>query len=160
MAKSNLIPPSIAEFYGNKLRVRVCGLCWRGDALLMVNHRRITPGNFWAPPGGGLELQESAATRLRKEFMEETGLEIAVGEFRFACELLQPPFHAVELFFEVSETGGHLLKGEDPELAIIDEVAFMSASRIAEMSRAELHGIFRHIQSADDLRTLTGFFTI
>ena len=160
MAKSNLISPSIAEFYGNKLRVRVCGLCWRGDALLMVNHRGLTSGNFWAPPGGGVEVHESAATRLEKEFQEETGLEIAVGEFRFACELLQHPYHAIELFFEVSETGGGLTKGEDPELAIIDDVAFIPESQIAGMPPGELHGIFRHIQSAGDLRTLTGFFTI
>ncbi len=160
MAKSNPISPAIAEYYGNKVRTRVCGLCWRNDALLMVNHRGITAGNFWAPPGGGVQFQEGAVTRLKTEFKEETGLDVSVGRFLFACELISHPFHAIELFFEVFETGGELVKGDDPELPIITDVAFMSASQMSAMPLEELHGIFRQIRSAEDLRTLTGFFTI
>lgn len=150
----------IEQLYGKRVRVRVCGLCWRDDRLLLVNHHGLTGGDFWAPPGGGIEFQESAHDRLRQEFIEETGLQIAVGEFRFACEFIHDPLHAMELFFDVSVEGGKLMKGDDPELSIIRDVRFLSAEEIAALPDANLHGIFRALRSAEDLRTLTGFFTI
>ena len=75
--------PEITKIYGNKIRVRACGLCWQNGQLLMVNHKGITQTNFWAPPGGGLEFGESIEQRLKKEFSEETGLEISKGRFLF-----------------------------------------------------------------------------
>lgn len=150
----------IAEVYGNRLRVRVCGLCWDSDRLLMVNHAGITAGDFWAPPGGGLEVGETVHDCLRKEFMEETGLAVAPGPFRFACEFMNPPLHAIELFFEVTRTGGILTKGDDPEVPIIKEVRFMTPGEIAALPATSLHGIFRQAPRPGDLRTLDGFFRI
>ena len=150
----------INDVYGNRVRVRVCGLCWRGDNLLMVNHRGISAGDFWAPPGGGLEFGESAEERLRVEFREETGLIIDPAAFRFACEYVQKPLHAIELFFEVAETGGILEKGYDPELSIIEAVQFMSPDEISNIQSEHRHGIFRRVQSPVELKTLTGFFRI
>lgn len=152
--------PAIEQLYGQRVRVRVCGLCWQDDKLLMVNHRGLTRGDFWAPPGGGIEFQEPAGERLRKEFLEETGLHIAVRKFLFACEFIHDPLHAIELFFEVTVEGGQLTKGNDPELAIIEDVRFMSDEELAAIPDANLHGILRQIHSTGDLRMLTGFFRI
>lgn len=150
----------IATLYGNKVRVRVCGLCWQGDNLLMVNHQGLTQGDFWAPPGGGLAFGESAQDCLEREFVEETGLSIARGRFLFACEFRKKPLHAIELFFDVPLQGGTLLKGDDPELPIIKEVRFMSPEEIASLPSSSLHGIFSLVSTARDLKTLTGFLTI
>src|SRR5688572_12398154 len=97
---------SIHSLYGEKIRVRVCGLCWQDGRLLMVKHNGLAEGGFWAPPGGGLEFGENLHVRLEKEFIEETGLQISVGEFQFGCEFIQTPLHAIELFFQVSVNGG------------------------------------------------------
>lgn len=150
----------IATVYGNKVRVRVCGLCWQEDNLLMVNHQGLADGDFWAPPGGGLAFGESAQRCLEREFVEETGLSVGKGRFLFACEFRREPLHAIELFFEVSQQGGTLMKGDDPELPIIHEVRFMSSDEIATIPAASLHGIFSLVPTARDLRTLTGFLTI
>src|SRR5687767_8644102 len=96
----------LAKIYGNKVRVRACGICWKDDRLLLVNHKGITSSDFWAPPGGGVDFEESIETTLKKEFEEETGLIIKPGDFLFGCELIQKPIHAVELFFETQITGG------------------------------------------------------
>ncbi len=152
--------PEINNIYGNKIRVRACGLCWQGDQLLMVNHQGITAGDFWAPPGGGLEFGESVDQRLRREFLEETGLHVSVGDFRFACEFIRGPLHAIELFFEVTAVKGALTKGNDPELAIIQDVKFLAPPGIRDIPAPSLHGIFRFVPSAEDLKTLSGFFTI
>ena len=150
----------IAKIYGNRVRVRICGLCWSDDRLLMVNHKGITATNFWAPPGGGLEFGQSMTACLTREFEEETGLQVTVRNFQFGCEFIHDPLHAVELFFDTVVLGGELKTGKDPELQIIKEVRFMSADEIRGMGRSELHGIFQITGNLGGLRNLTGFFSI
>jgi 8-oxo-dGTP diphosphatase len=150
----------IRSTYGNKVRLRACGICWHENALLLVNHRGITAAPFWAPPGGGVEFGESVEACLKKEFLEETGLEISAGKFLFACEYIHEPLHAIELFFSVSVVGGSLKKGNDPELPIIEDVRFVPGTELLRIPSNELHGIFRHIQTPGDLNALSGFFRI
>ena len=50
----------------------------------MVHHTALgKDGSLWAPPGGGMEYGESAHAALKREFMEETHLEIEVERFLF-----------------------------------------------------------------------------
>lgn len=151
--------PEIAEVYGNKVRIRVCGICWQNDRLLMVKHQM---GNqvLWAPPGGGLEFGESMAETLKREMREETGLNVVPGRFLFGCEFIQPPLHAVECFFEVGLEGGNLMNGNDPELPMISSVSFLTVKEIAAIPGTSRHGIFNMVASAADLRKLTGFYRI
>lgn len=151
---------AIKQVYGNRVRVRVCGLCWEDGKLLMVNHQRLANGDFWAPPGGGLEFAESVEACLQREFSEETGLEVVKGKFLFAAEFMEDALHAIELFFEVSRTGGTLRKGIDPELAIIADVQFMTPKALEKIPEENRHGIFRLATSAEHLMKLSGFFRI
>jgi 8-oxo-dGTP diphosphatase len=150
----------VAKIYGNKVRVRACGLCWREDGLLMVNHTGITPSDFWSPPGGGVEFGESIHETLEKEFLEETGLQIKAGNFLFGCEYIQDPIHSIELFYEVAILGGKLRTGEDPEIQIIEDVKFISFGKVKSMSAELVHGIFRFADTEDDLKRLRGFYRI
>jgi len=150
----------VEEVYGNRVRVRVCGLCYQNDALLLVNHQGLTEGDFWAPPGGGVEYGEHLTDRLVREFRQETGLVVSPGEFRFGCEYIHPPLHAIELFYEVKVTGGTLRKGDDPELSIIADVRFMTPAALAALPATALHGIFRHVRHPAELKSLNGFFRV
>lgn len=150
----------IQRVYGNQVRVRICGLCWKDDTLLLVNHKGLTDGEFWSPPGGGLQFGETAEKRLRQEFMEETGLHVSVDGFQFACEFIATPLHAIELFFRVTIKEGILTKGRDPELNIIHDVRFMSAQELTALPRNSIHGIFAKLNGLEDLRQLNGFFRI
>ena len=150
----------VAKIYGQKVRVRICGLCWRDNSLLLVNHTGITDSDFWAPPGGGLEFGESFEDCLKKEFLEETGLKVEVGNFRFGCEFIQRPLHSVELFFDVKEISGELIVGTDPEIQIIDNVKYMTMEDIRSIPASELHGVFKHVDDPADLRQLKGFLRI
>lgn len=160
----NPLNAEIAEKYGNRVRIRVCGLCWKANKLLMVNHRALSKGNFWAPPGGGVDFGQSATEALAREFQEETSLRIKPGEFLFACEFISPPLHAIELFFNVNDAVGNLSAGMDPEsspeMQIIQNVAYLDFNTILTMPPEERHGVFRLAQTVGDLKKLNGFYRI
>lgn len=146
--------------YGNRVRVRVCGLLVQDDTLLMVNHQGIGSGDvFWAPPGGGLEFEETAIEGVQREFLEETGLAVVVKEFLFVHEFKSASLHGVELFFAVEKIAGKMAKGSDPELEkqIITEVAFMSMEEIKSLPGDSVHGLFRKCDTLGDVLGLYGY---
>ena len=64
-----------------KTRIRACGVLRRGDQLLCLNmHSPVTKQAVWTFPGGGVEVGESLHVAVQREFIEETGLTIEVGE--------------------------------------------------------------------------------
>lgn len=150
----------ITEVYGNRVRVRVCGLLVQDDTLLMVNHKGVGPSEvFWAPPGGGLEFEETAIEAVQREFLEETGLAVVVKEFLFVNEFKSDSLHGVELFFTVDKIAGEIIKGSDPdlEMQIITEVAFMNMREIKSLPEASVHGLFRKCDSLSDVLGLNGY---
>jgi 8-oxo-dGTP diphosphatase len=154
----------ISKLYGNKLRVRVCGLCFHHNALLMINHSGITTKDFWAPPGGGIELGETTIETLEREFKEETGLKVTAGEFRFGCEFINAPLHAIELFFLAHYQDGEIKKGSDPEMSsgnqIIKAVRWMTFDEIRNIPPQHLHGTFSFCKRPEEILQLTGFWRI
>jgi 8-oxo-dGTP diphosphatase len=151
----------INRVYGGRLRVRVCGLYWREDQLLLVNHR-MNGGTFWALPGGGLEYGQTMAETLVREFREEVHLDVVPGSFAFGCEFINNPLHAVELFFAVQPVGqGVPQTGTDPELpGVIAEVGFFSLDHILALPASSRHGIFRFCRKPSDFQHLHGFYRI
>jgi 8-oxo-dGTP diphosphatase len=150
----------VSKVYGNRLRVRVCGLLHNHEGLLLVNHRLPGRSAWWAPPGGGVEFGESLEGTLVREFEEETNLKISVGQFAFGCEFLHEPLHAIELFFWVTCIGGVLQAGQDPELPLISGVRFMKEHEIASLPRDALHGILDVAPAEKGLQQLKGFIRI
>ncbi|MEL7472367.1 MAG: NUDIX domain-containing protein [Planctomycetota bacterium] len=79
----------------------------RGRVLLCRNIER----DYHYLPGGHVEFGEAAAEALAREYLEETGLQVRVGGFRFAAEQIfdQPNRkgrlvrrHEITLMFDVS----------------------------------------------------------
>lgn len=153
----------VHQIFGNQLRVRVCGVCFDRNKILLVNHHGLKHGNFWAPPGGGLHFGETAEACLKREFKEETGLNVEIGDFLFATEFIHEPLHAVELFFLTFIKDGVLKKGVDPEMGaeqIIQEVKFFDRLEIAQLNSGELHGIFEKAPDALKIVDLRGYFKL
>ena len=153
----------VHQIFGNQLRLRICGICLVENKILLINHSGLTETNFWAPPGGGLRFGESAESCLKREFLEETGLDIEIRDFLFACEFIRSPLHAVELFFLTSLKGGVLRKGHDPELGnqqIIRDVKFLSWTEIEQLQPQELHGIFSKAAKPSKIVGLRGYFKL
>jgi len=154
---------AIRRIYGNKLRIRTCGVCFSGDNLLLVRHKALTSkGYFYAPPGGGMQFGESAESCLQREFLEECGLEIKVGRYLFTHEFLRPPLHAVELFFTVEAHSGTLITGHDPEMGqneqIIEKVQFLSPEEVDRERGEQMHHMINLTQHPRDLLNWQGYF--
>ena len=158
------MPNSIHSIYGNKVRIRICGICVIDNKLLMVNHKGLGKGNLWAPPGGGIEPGESTNHALEREIREETNLSVSVGEMLFATEFIDPPLHAIELFFTVESRGGVLKIGQDPEMElenqILTEVKFFSWKEIEELDPDQVHGIFKKVSNPVEILDLRGYFKL
>jgi len=153
----------INKIYGEKLRIRVCGVLVKGNELLLVHHKSLGKnGSLWAPPGGGMEYGEDAKDALKREFLEETGLQISVEEFLFVHEYLDPPLHGIELFFLVKETGGKIKLGKDPEMSqenqILTKLGFYDIEQLKCENKESLHYVLQSVNGIEELINLKGYF--
>ncbi|MBX9852798.1 MAG: NUDIX domain-containing protein [Cytophagaceae bacterium] len=153
----------IEKTFGNRLRLRVCGICIEQNKILLIKHHSLgEKGILWAPPGGGVSFGENAETSLMREFKEETGLDVRVSKFLFVHEFLNKPLHALELFFEVKITGGKMSKGSDPEMSkenqIIHDLKYFSFSEIKKEDPAIFHNILNLASDNGELLALNGYF--
>lgn len=148
----------IKEVFGNKIRVRVCGLCFKGDSILLAKHN-IDGQTLWSPPGGGLEFGESINKTLVREFKEETSLSVTPGDFMFFNEFINPPLHAIELFYKITSYSGELEVGSDPELPeqkILEQVAFLNESQISQIPSHQLHTVLKICNNPIELLHIRG----
>ena len=159
----NNLNEELIKNFGNKIRVRACGILVQEGKILLVKHHSLGKcGYLWAPPGGGVNFGETVHESLKREFAEETGLSIEPGEFLFINEYLEAPLHAIELFFKVRATGGKLTRGTDPELGqnqIIKEVKFMDARELKTEPAAALHSILKLANFPAELINLKDYYT-
>jgi ADP-ribose pyrophosphatase YjhB (NUDIX family) len=111
-----------SALYSGRVRTRGCALVVKDGKLLLVNqHVPTRQSPVWLPPGGEVELGESAKNAAKRETLEETGLIIKPTNLVAVHEFIEPPFHAVELYFLAEITGGSLKVGIDPEHADDDQ---------------------------------------
>lgn len=80
-SKDNIIP--------SKLTVRVYGILINSQHQVLVSDEFIR-GNFFTKfPGGGLELGEGTRDCLKREFKEETNLDVTIGEHIYTTDFYQ-----------------------------------------------------------------------
>jgi 8-oxo-dGTP diphosphatase len=153
------IHEEVLKTYSNRLRVRVCGVCVQDDKILILNHAGILPrGDFWCPPGGGLQFGETLHQCLIREFQEEAKAEISIGKLLFINEFIDNSLHAIEFFFAVKLLSGEPQKGFDPEMKvqIIKEISWLSLQEIKDFSVQNSHQIFSKISSFQELLAMNG----
>ncbi len=103
------------------------------DAVLLVRRGNEPQKGLWSFPGGALELGESLDQGVRREVLEETGLEVRVLQFAEVFERIMTDdsgaveYHYVLLDYLCELVGGTLSAGDD-------------AAEAAWVNRAELPG--------------------
>lgn len=69
--------------------VRIYGLLFDEQNRLLVSDEFIRGHYFTKLPGGGLEIGEGTRDCLKREFKEETGLEVSIGKHIYTTDFFQ-----------------------------------------------------------------------
>ena len=156
------ISKEIEAKFGNQLRIRVNGILIENEKLLMLKHQMGNGKILWSVPGGGMNYGSHAIENLKREYLEETSLEIEVGRYLFVHEYLDPPLHAMEHFFEVNRINGNAKLGKDPELSgtnqILLEISWKTIQEIKSIPNESLHQVFWGIKSLSEMGLWNGYF--
>jgi len=116
-------------------RLAARGLLLIDDCLLLVNAWPGHRGGLWCAPGGGVDRGRSLPENLAREFHEETGLTVSVGDPCLINEFHDPKssFHQVDLYFRCTLLAGGIDDSwRDPEGVVTHRRLF---------SRAEMAGL-------------------
>lgn len=99
-------------------RLAVRGILLIEGRLLLVNAFPGQKSDLLCAPGGGVSPHSSLPDNLKREFFEETGLEVRVGAPCLINEFHAPErgFHQVDVYFRVDWVAGDpLADWTDPE---------------------------------------------
>jgi 8-oxo-dGTP diphosphatase len=150
---------STDEYYKNRIRVRVCGLCFKDSKILLVK-QNLNGRLFYAPPGGAIEFGENIEDGLKRELLEETNIEVIESKYQFITEYVKPPLHAIELFYSITSWNGSPSIGSDPEskeIILIQDVKFYSSVELKKINNSELHHVLHSCNNPRDLLELSGY---
>ncbi|MEI5908486.1 NUDIX hydrolase [Bacillus spongiae] len=93
----------------------VYGILLKDDKLLVVNKNRGPYINRYDLPGGSLEEGEALSKAMKREFLEETGLEIEIKENIGVIDFKLPwswrdftNVHHIAVYYSVKEIAGEL----------------------------------------------------
>ena len=93
--------------------VGVGAVVLRDDSILLVK-RGSEPGKgLWAVPGGKVRFGETLQEAVRREVLEETGLEVEVGRVVWVGSHISSHEHIVLIDFAAKVIGGELAAGDD-----------------------------------------------
>lgn len=110
----------------------VGGVLIEHERILLVQRGRPPGEGLWAVPGGKVRFGETMLGAVRREVLEETGLQIRPGRVIWAGDSIgpgEPPawhFCLVDFLCEVE--GGNLLAGDDAAAT-----AWVSLDKAAEL---------------------------
>ncbi len=68
------------------IHIRVTGILIKDDQLLVVE-QKVNPLRDWSLPGGRVEQGEALDQSIRRELLEETGLEVEVKGLLYVCDV-------------------------------------------------------------------------
>ena len=113
--------------------VRVVIMDDENRVLVVCQHHEDK--DIWMVPGGGIEEGEDTLQACIREVMEETGLEIEVGDLLWHVEEVSPGRgQRFVNFFMGRLVGGHMHLGADPEFdedhQVLREVRFMTKEEL------------------------------
>jgi len=129
--------------------VGVGAILLRRDRILMAERGKEPLKGWWSLPGGALETGESLAEAVRREVLEETGLEIRpLGVLEIFERIMRDTggraeYHYVLIDYVCRVTGGTLRAGDDAARVEWVRRADLSQLQITEGTLAVIEKAFR-----------------
>ncbi len=117
--------------------------------LLLVNHKKSGQYDFWLPPGGKLQGDESIFDCARREAMEETGLSVELDRIIYIVEYAEPDYHFCKFFIRCKRFAGTLtLANREPEETFLVNARFFAK---ADLQGLKVHPAILQAHFWDDL---------
>lgn len=86
-------------------RVNLRGIIIKNGKLFcqkLKSSHTLHDGDFWCTPGGGIDFGESLHEGLKREMVEETGVEPVIGNLLFIQQFMDGEREQLEFFFHVT----------------------------------------------------------
>jgi 8-oxo-dGTP diphosphatase len=118
--------------------VGVGGVLISNDRALLIRRASAPLKGQWSIPGGKLEIGETLVEAVRRELLEETGMEVRVLEFIEVFERInvdsthRVQYHFVVLDYLCEATGGLARAGSD-----VTDVVWAAPADLAKYSLTE-----------------------
>ena len=100
--------------------VAVGAVCVRDGRLLIVRRGRGVAVGRWSLPGGRVEPGETLEAAVRRELLEETGLDVTVGALCGIAERISERAHYVILDFWATASGSATAGDDADDVAWVD----------------------------------------
>jgi 8-oxo-dGTP diphosphatase len=135
--------------------VGVGGVVISGGRTLLVRRGRAPLEGQWSIPGGMLEVGETLPEGVRRELLEETGLEVRVGELIEVFERITPDsngttqYHFVVLDYVCEAVRGEARAGSD-----VVDVAWATPAELPKysISKTATRVIMKAFEMAKELK--------
>lgn len=84
-------------------RIAVRGIIYKNDKVFAQRHKKYgAEVSYWSTPGGGLDAGESLREGLRREMMEETGVDPDIGQLLYIQQYGDSDNEYLEFFYLIS----------------------------------------------------------
>jgi 8-oxo-dGTP diphosphatase len=119
------------------------------DRIVLIRRAKEPSRGLWTFPGGAVELGESLQEAARREALEETGLEVEIGEVATVIDSIvrdkggQVQYHYVIVDYFARPAGGALQAGSD-----VSEARWFRLAELDGLEMTEKAGqLARHLLS-------------
>lgn len=121
-ATERLVCPACAFIFWQNPAVGVAVIITDGNHILLGRRARGPYQGAWCIPCGYVEYDEDVRDAAKREFREETGLSVDIGDiYAVHSNFHNPEMHSVGIWFQGTIIGGFLQPGDD-----LDKVAYVS----------------------------------
>lgn len=117
-------------------RISVRGIVLHEGKLLCVRLKAYKDhlkrdNSYWCLPGGGLDEGEALLDGVKREMLEETGIEAQIGELLYVQQFAHGDKDYLEFFFHITNSHDYLaidLASSSHGQAEIEEIEFINPS--------------------------------
>lgn len=87
-------------------RIAAGGIVANADQILLVRYRTTSGGSYLVCPGGRVDGEENMIDAVRREVLEETGVQVRASTLLMVEDIITRRFRMTKSWFLCSVTGG------------------------------------------------------